>query len=141
MSKFSWFKSNTFHPSYYNKKNDYILILLSHLANIVPIVIAIILKLPYWYLLIILFQTIFSILYHSYFKNNLLRLVDWVFATSLIISNIIIFILHKGSYLKFFILIILIIAGFKYFLSFKNYAYNHSIWHIFAATITSIVEL
>ena len=139
--KYSWFKSNTFHPNYRSDKSGYILILGSHTANIIPITLGILLKLPLWYILIMVAQMIFSFLYHAYSKNNWLRLIDWLLATSLIISNAIIFFSHNWSYSKLLIIVLLIIISFKYFLSFKKYAYNHSIWHICAAAITSIVEL
>lgn len=141
MKQFSWFKPNTFHPSYKTDKYNYLLILLSHLVNIVPITIGIILGLPIWYMSIMILQLIFSILYHIYFNSIFLKISDFVFASLLIISNIIIFFTHSVSYTRLILLIILIIISFMHFFDKRNYTYNHSIWHIFAAIITSIVEL
>lgn len=137
-NNYSWFNSSTFHPSYHTNKKAYFLILVSHVANFIPIFFAILKNLPTWFIYLLLLQTLFSLLYHSFFKNKILQITDYAFATLLIIANIFI-LLSSTKFLSIKILIILFLLGLttRPYLSYKNYAHNHSFWHLIAALITT----
>jgi hypothetical protein len=143
MNKVSWSDPNSFHPSYEKHKAGYLLLAFSHVFNLVPLYFAITEGFPNWFLLVIIFQMIFSLFYHLFFTNKALRFADWLFSLTLIISNVIILLtIHSDFFTyKIALLIVLVLCSIKPFMQFKNYALNHTIWHIIAALITRVVLL
>lgn len=140
MTKFSWFDSSSFHPDIKTNKNGYLLILVSHIAILIPIYIAVILHKPMWFIVLLTIQFIFSFLYHSFNKITFFRASDWILAQILGISLLIVIISDKKlSNIKVLALFLLVILAIKPFLSFKNYSYNHSLWHVIVSLITTII--
>ncbi len=81
------------------------------------------------------------IVYHLFFTNKTLRFTDWLFSIVLIFSNVIIlFSTHSEFFIyKLLLLVILLLSAIRPFLKFKNYALNHTIWHLIASLITRVV--
>jgi hypothetical protein len=143
MKKPSWSDPNTFHPSYEKHKKGYLLLAFSHVFNLIPLYFAIVEGFPKWFVSILIFQMVFSLLYHLFFTNKTLRFADWIFSLLLICSNVIILLsVHSEFFMyKILLLVVLILFAIKPFMKFKNYALNHTIWHLIAALITRIVLL
>lgn len=139
---YSWFNTSSFHPSMRNNILDYWVIILSHVFNLLPMLLAFNRPLPSIYKAIIVFQTIFSIIYHAFPNKRWPRILDWLFATSLILSNLIVFV-NYNSVLeiqsKIIIVMPIIILAFILFFKFDHYTRNHSLWHVLSAIVTSIV--
>ncbi len=141
MKKISWKDPNSFHPSYYGHKTGYILLAFSHLFNLIPLYFAYIGGFPNWFILVIIFQMIFSLFYHLFFANKMLRFLDWSFSLILIASNVVILLSFHSEFFvyKIILLGILVLSSIKPLLTFKNYALNHTVWHLIAALITRVV--
>lgn len=141
MKKYSWTDPNTFHPSYENHKAGYVLLAFSHIFNLVPMYFAIVEGFPIWFICVLILQMVFSLFYHLFFTNKILRFADWLFSIVLIFSNVIIlFSIHSEFFkYKIILLVILLLCSIRPFLKFKNYALNHTIWHIIASLITRVV--
>lgn len=143
MKNFSWTDPNSFHPSYEKHKAGYLLLAFSHVFNLIPIYFAIKGGFSRWFILVLIFQMIFSLLYHLFFTNKILRFADWVFSITLIISNAVILLNFSSEFFvyKVVLLVVLVLLVIKPFLKFKNYALNHTIWHLISSLITRVVLL
>ena len=141
MKNFSWTDPNTFHPSYEKHKKGYLLLAFSHLFNLIPMYFALTEGFPEWFIVILILQMIFSLFYHLFFTNKMLRFADCLFSLILIISNVFILLsVHSDYFLyKIALLVVLVLFALKPLLKFKNYALNHTIWHFIAALITRVV--
>lgn len=141
MKKYSWTDPNTFHPSYENHKTGYLLLAFSHVFNLIPMYFAIVEGFPMWFVLVLVFQMVFSLFYHLFFTNKRLRFADWLFSLILIFSNVIILLsVHSEFFMyKIILLMMLILLAIRPLTKFKNYALNHTIWHFIASLITRVV--
>lgn len=139
MEKFSWFNSSSFHPDSRADRNGYVLILISHITFLLPIVISIITEQKVWFIIILIIQIVFSFLYHLYYKNNMLRIIDWLLAIILCIT-IIHLLFSNFNFTKVIIILLLSVVSLKPFISFEDYAVNHSIWHAITAIIATVVQ-
>lgn len=139
---YSWFNTSSFHPSMKNNILGYWVIILSHLSNLLPILLAVNRPLPNIYKATIILQTIFSVIYHAFPNKRGPRFFDWFFATTLIISNLFIFINYNSVEeirSKIIVVIPIVILAFILFFKFDHYTRNHSLWHILSAIVTTIV--
>lgn len=139
--KFSWFDSKTFHPTPQTDMVGYRIILLSHIATIIPIAIAANRPFPILYTILLLIQLVASITYHALPFSVLLRMLDWVTAWILIVTNVFVLFSYNTVLIKekLIITIPLIIISLYFFIQFKKYPRNHAIWHVLSALITVIV--
>lgn len=141
---YSWLNTSSFHPSMKKDVSGYWTIILSHISNLLPILLVFNRPLPNIFKATIFLQTIFSIIYHAFPDRRGPRILDWFFATLLIVSNLIVFVNYNSINEirnKIIIVIPIIILAFVLFFKFDHYTRNHSLWHILSACITSIVIL
>lgn len=109
------------------------LIILSNLAFLVPLLIAI-LKTYYLYAVLVFFVTIVSCLFHLN-RERKYQLLDGMFAWTLIGVNIFSFSVKGLGNIYFWIALVFVTVG----LYFKSK--NHSLWHISSAIITLLALL
>lgn len=130
-----------FHPSYFNNRLGYVVILFSHIFNLVPIYLAFKKSLPLWFCMVIILQTIFSFSYHFYFKNKTLRLFDWLAAIVLLWANLFIFLNIYSPYFiyKIIALTVLVIVALSIFMQTEKYPISHTIWHFMVSLMLCIV--
>lgn len=90
-----------------------------------------------WWLLSIVI--IFSLLYHIANEKHW-KIYDEIFAIGLMTYNL--YLCFIGKFTEPYFLLAMIGVGIALYLYFKetksNYRYNHSLWHLFSASITSL---
>ena len=117
------------------------LAVLSNLFFIIPLIIAIIDQ-NFVYILILIFLITSSTFYHLN-KERKFYILDFLLATTLITYNFYSFYLSGYFTINFMVTLVFVIIGFYFYFKslYKNYSFNHAIWHLCSSIITTIAIL